>query len=62
MIIDCNLYSQAYVLEKKKKFINGYQLKQAMHVSYLIYSTCVQNINAIFYLLIFGDFGPLNNK
>lgn len=38
MITDCNLYSQTYVLEKKKNiFINGYQLKHALHVIYLFY-------------------------
>lgn len=34
MITDCNLYSQTYVLEKKNIFINGYQLKHALHVIY----------------------------
>lgn len=40
MITDCNLYSQTYVLEKKKKiiFINGYQLKHALHVSHFYFA------------------------
>lgn len=38
MITDCNLYSQTYVMEKKKNiFINGYQLKHGLHVSRLFY-------------------------
>lgn len=39
MITDCNLYSQKKHMywEKKNIFINGYQLKHALHVAHLFY-------------------------
>ena len=48
MITDCNLYSQTYVLEKNKIFINGYQLKHTLHVIYFTHYVEIKT----FYLFI----------
>lgn len=61
MITDCNLYSQTYVLEKKKIiFINGYQLKRALHVSHLFLLYSYLNITYK-WLSHFDDSGRQNN-
>lgn len=55
MITDCNLYSKNLCIGKKKNiFINGYQLKHALHVSHLFYrrSEHKVHITLLFWMIL----------